>query len=86
MSVVTQVTPQMIEDCRRELPPVQVCLAGKVHWARTSGRLNQFCTVSLTNAGTLHRGSRLFWDERYSWESVCRAVVSGVPLQGTINF
>ena len=78
----TQVTPQMIEECKRDLPPVQVQFNGQTQWARTSGRLNKFATVSVTNQGTLHSGSQLFWDAQFSWEAVCRAVVSGVPLQG----
>ena len=82
MSTATQITQQMVDDCKRDLPPVQVRIGGKVHWARTSGRLNQFATVSITNQGTLHGNSQLFWDAHYSWQAVCRAVVSGVPLIG----
>jgi len=79
-TTTTEITPRMIDECKRDLPPVKVRINGKVLWARTSGRLNQFCTVSVTNTGTLHSGSELFSDAQYSWNSVCRAVVSGVPL------
>jgi len=80
--MITEITEKMIEECKRDLPPVRVTIAGKTHWARTSGRLNRFCTVSVTNEGTLYSGSKLWWDEQYTWQAVCRAVVSGVPLQG----
>lgn len=80
--MVTEITPRMVEECKRDLPPVRVRIAGKVQWARTSGRLNQSATVSITNQGTLHSGSQVFWDAKYPWEAVCRAVVSGVPLEG----
>jgi hypothetical protein len=76
------ITKQMIDDCKRDLPPVRVRFNGKTHWARVSGRLNKFATVSVTNYGTLHSGSGLFWDAQFSWEAVCRAVTSGVPLRG----
>ena len=75
------VTREMISDCKRELPPVRVELMGKMHWARTSGRLNKFCTVSVTNAEGLYSQAPLWWDAQFSWQSVCRAVVSGVPLK-----
>ncbi len=77
---MNEITPKMIDDCKGDLPPVKVRLGGKTHWARTSGRKNQFATVSITNLGTLHRGSAIYWDAQYSWPAVCRAVVSGVPL------
>ena len=80
MTTKTEITPTMIDECRRDLPPVRVRINGKTLWARTSGRLNDFATVSITNTGTLRSGSELFWDAQYSWQAVCRAVVSGVPL------
>lgn len=77
----TEITPQMIAECKAELPPVKVQLPGGVVWGRTSGRLNKFASVTVDEQGTLHRGNRPWYDFQFSWEAVCRSVVTGVPLR-----
>jgi len=77
----TEVTDQMVRECRRDLPPVKVLIAGNTVWARTSGRLNDEATVTVTNTGTLHSGNEPWWDYHFAWKTVCRAIVSGTPLR-----
>ena len=77
----TEVTDEMIKECKRDLPPVQVKLGKNVVWGRTTGRKNVKATVTVENTGKLHSGNVPWRDFKFSWEDVCYAVVSGVPLE-----
>lgn len=71
-----------IDDIKRDLPPVCVRFNGKQYWARVSGRKNRSATVSPFQ---LRNGDKLVKTIcgpcfKFSWEAVCRSVVSGVPL------
>jgi hypothetical protein len=68
------------ERVRKELPQVQVLVNGKILPGRTSGRLNQFATVTVDNHGTLHRGNRPWYDFSYAWETIAGALNKGTPL------
>ena len=65
---------------RAVLPGVLVKIGKKVVKGRLSGRLNDFATVSVTNEGTLHSGSQLFWDEQFAWETVANCLNQKRPI------
>jgi hypothetical protein len=78
----TEVTPQMIDECKRDLPPVRVLFNGNEWWGRVSGRKNQFASVYPHTRPNDDGTTRTIMGPitHFSWLQVCRAVVSGVPL------
>ena len=65
---------------RDELPQVLVRIGKNVVTGRTSGRLNAFATVSVTNESTLHRNSQLFMDKEVAWETVANCLNNNRPV------
>ena len=72
-----------ISDVKRDLPMVKVRMNNRLYWAKVTGRLNQFASVSpyqlIDNKKlvTTIMGPIVV----FSWEAVTRAVNSGKPLQ-----
>lgn len=70
-----------IQEVKRDLPQVRVRIGNKTVWAKTSGRKNVACTVTILNTGTLHSGNEPWRDWHFSWEAVTNAVNTGRPLK-----
>ncbi len=65
-----------IAEIKRDLPQVQVKIGKKKVWARISGRLNQFATVSLGYS----TAAQTWVDFSFSWEAIAHSLNSGKPL------
>lgn len=72
------------KEARRDLPDVPVKIGRKTFMARTSGRLNQFATVTVSyiqHAGPKEHLRGAPWhDAHFSWDAVALAVTTGNPL------
>jgi hypothetical protein len=73
-----------IADVKRELPAVPILVGKRVLYARVSGRLNQFATVTVSHLehGEGYLRGPAWRDWTFSWEAVTRAVTTGKPLNG----
>ncbi len=73
-------------DVKRDLPAVPILCGKRVLWARLSGRLNQFATVSVTHVehGEGYLRGPAWRDWTFSWDAVHRAVTTGKPLNGNV--
>ena len=65
-----------IAEVKRELPMVRVKWGRKQYWARVSGRLNQFATVSPYQVIDHKKPLKTILGPclHFSWEAVARAV------------
>jgi len=74
-------TKRRIEELKRDLPPVRVTFNGRLWWGKVTGRLNRFASVSPYQREEHGRIITILGPiVTFSWPAVCRAVVSGVPL------
>lgn len=73
-----EMTIQQVKDT---LPLVNIRLGNSVFKAATSGRKQQFAIVWLPAPGVHYYKKIKHQHWQYSWEAVCRAVNSGVPLE-----
>lgn len=65
---------------RAELPNVLVKIGKIVHQGRTSGRLNSYCTVSVTNSVILP-GSPIDKHWHFAWSTVANCLNKQKPLR-----
>jgi len=72
--------PWTVQDVKDALPNVLLRVGKRTVDARTSGRLNAFATVSVTNDKP-RSGVPLFMDYQFSWEAIVRSLNENRPLE-----
>lgn len=77
------IEPITLKEFKEQLPQIRVKsrYSKKVLWAKTSGRKNASCTVTIFNEGTLHSGTVPYKDFHFSWEAVTKCYNTGKPLE-----
>lgn len=72
-----------IAEVKRDLPPVRIEWEGRRYWARVSGRMNEFASVSPSQPIDGRKEVRTIMGPifHYSWETVTNAINSGKTLK-----